>query len=229
MNLKRTFKTAFIVILGVSLLLLTFIWKNSYLILSFGLVLVTVCVFFLRFEQRRVEPRELVLLAVLAAVAAAARIPFAAIPNVQPTTFVIMMSGYVFGAESGFMIGAVAALASNMLLGQGPWTPWQMMAWGLVGLTAGMFRRFLVHWWGKIIFGFVWAYLFGVIMNMWGILSLGGSGTPLTLKAILIYFGASLTFDTFHAVSNLVFIVVFGNTWIKILTRFKVKYGLLED
>ena len=229
MDLKRRVATIFMVLLGIGLLLLTFIWKNSYIILSFGLVMVTVCLFFLRFEQRRVEPRELVLLAVLAAIAAAARIPFAAIPNVQPTTFIIMMSGYVFGAESGFMIGAVAALASNMILGQGPWTPWQMIAWGLVGLTAGLFRRFLFHRWGQIIFGFVWAYLFGVIMNMWGIMSLGGSGTPITLKAILIYFAASLTFDTFHAVSNLVFILVFGNTWIKILTRFKVKYGLLED
>lgn len=214
------------VILGLS-----FLFDNSYLWLSFGMVLLSLLFLFIRFERRRVEPRELVLLAVLASIAAVGRIPFASIPSVQPTTFIIMISGFVFGAESGFIIGAVAALASNMVLGQGPWTPWQMTAWGLVGLTAGMFRKtkVMTNKWGRIFFGVIWGFLFGWIMNLWGIFGLMQTGSVLNLKAFLLYFAASATFDAMHAVSNVIFLLLFGTSWIKILNRFKRKYGLLDS
>jgi energy-coupling factor transport system substrate-specific component len=214
------------VILGLS-----FLFDNSYLWLSFGMVLLSLLFLFIRFERRRVEPRELVLLAVLASIAAVGRIPFASIPSVQPTTFIIMISGFVFGPESGFIIGAVAALASNMVLGQGPWTPWQMTAWGLVGLTAGMFRKtkVMTNKWGRIFFGVIWGFLFGWIMNLWGIFGLMQTGSVLNLKAFLLYFAASATFDAMHAVSNVIFLLLFGTSWIKILNRFKRKYGLLDS
>jgi len=209
---------------------LNFIWEDSFLWLSFGIVILSILFFFIRFESRSVEPRELVLLAVLASIAAVGRIPFASLPSVQPTTFVVMMSGFVFGAESGFIIGAVAAMASNMLLGQGPWTPWQMAAWGLVGLTAGAFRksRMMNSKIGRIFFGIVWGFLFGWIMNIWGFLAIVQSGTPLDWKAFLLYIVGSAVFDSFHAISNVIFLLVFGDLWLKILTRFKRKYGLLE-
>ena len=221
----------FLIVVIVGLLGLTYWWQDSYLLLSFGLVIVSILLFVIRFESRRVEPRELVLIAVLAAIAAVSRIPFASIPSVQPTTFVIMMSGFVFGAESGFIIGAVAALASNMMLGQGPWTPWQMVAWGMVGLTAGMLRmtKLMNSVGGRILFGAIWGFLFGWIMNLWGILALTQSGSPLNLKAVLLYFAGSSLFDSFHSLSNVFFLLVFGNEWIKILTRFKRKYGLLDS
>jgi energy-coupling factor transport system substrate-specific component len=212
------------------LLRLNYIWEDSFLWFSFGVILLAIALFLFRFEARKVEPRELVLLAVLAAIAAVGRIPFASLPSVQPTTFVIMMSGYVFGAESGFVIGAVAALASNMILGQGPWTPWQMVAWGLVGMTAGLLKNtlFMQRKWGQIVFGVIWGYLFGWIMNLWGVIALIQSGGSQTWKAFIVYMIGSATFDTFHAISNVFFLVVFGGIWIKILSRFKRKYGLLE-
>jgi energy-coupling factor transport system substrate-specific component len=219
----------FFLLMG-AILGLSFLLENSYLWLSFGIVIISLLFLFLRFEKKKVEPRELVLLAVLASIAAVARIPFASIPSVQPTTFMIMMSGFVFGAESGFMIGAVAALASNMVLGQGPWTPWQMAAWGLVGLTAGMLQntRVMTNKWGRILFGLVWGFLFGWIMNLWGMIGMIQSGTPFNMKAIFLYFSASAVFDSMHSVSNVIFLLAFGEIWIKILRRFKRKYGLLE-
>jgi len=229
MRFNRTLMKTVLLLLVVGLLLLTFWWEDQFLLLSFGMVILLFVLFLLRFEARRVDPRELVLLAVLAAIAAVGRIPFASIPSVQPTTFVIMMAGLVFGAESGFMIGAVAALASNMLLGQGPWTPWQMAAWGLVGFTAGVLRntKWLNWIWGRVLFGVFWGYLFGWIMNIWGLLSFIQSGTPLNIKTIVTYFAGSALFDTMHAVSNVFFLLLFGEAWLKILTRFKRKYGLL--
>ncbi|MDF2856434.1 MAG: hypothetical protein K0Q87_2285 [Neobacillus sp.] len=205
-------------------------WDDHYLLLSFGLITVSMLLFLVRFEKRKIEPRELVLLAVLASIAAVGRIPFASIPSVQPTTFVIMLSGLVFGAESGLIIGTVAALASNMVLGQGPWTPWQMLAWGLVGLTAGLLRNTMLmkSVWGKLLFGFVWGFLYGWITNIWGLFSLTQSGTPLSIETVWLYFAGSALFDSMHAISNVFFLLLFGNLWIKNLTRFKRKYGLLE-
>lgn len=205
-------------------------WVDHYLWVSFVLVVTTLLLFIVRFERRKLEARELVLLAVLAAVAAVSRIPFASIPSVQPTTFVIMMSGFVFGAESGMMIGIVAALASNMILGQGPWTPWQMMGWGLVGLTAGLWRK---HYWlqtkmGKVLFAFGWGFLFGWIMNAWGVLSLIFVDGQWNFSVLIPYFFGSALFDLMHAASNVLFLLLFGEIWMKILGRFKKKYGLLD-
>lgn len=230
MRFNKTVKTILLLLLASGFLVLTFWLENAYLWLSFGFVLISILLFLVRFESRKVEPRELVLLAVLASIAAVGRIPFASIPSVQPTTFVIMMSGYVFGTESGFLIGAVAAIASNMIMGQGPWTPWQMMAWGLVGLTAGLMRNtWLMNLkWGRLLFGAVWGFLFGLIMNIWGFLAVVQSGSGVSLKAFLLYFAGSAMFDTFHSVSNVILLLVFGDVWLKILTRFKRKYGLLE-
>lgn len=230
MQHKRALVKFVLPLLIIGLLALTVWWGNGYFLISMGVVITAILLLLIRFENRRIEVRELVLIAVLASVAAVGRIPFASLPSVQPTTFVIMIAGLVFGAESGFMIGAVAALASNMLLGQGPWTPWQMLAWGLVGYSAGLLRNttFMSTLWGKIIFGVCWGFLFGWIMNIWGILSLTQYGNEINLNTVLTYYASSVLFDFMHAVSNVFFLIVFGGVWLKNLSRFKKKYGLLE-
>ncbi|QNF30844.1 ECF transporter S component [Metabacillus sp. KUDC1714] len=183
--------------------------------------------FIIRFERRKVAGRELVILAVLAAIAAVSRVPFASIPSVQPTTFVIIVTGIAFGAESGFVVGALAALVSNLFLGQGPWTPWQMYAWGMIGLVAGFLRNtwLIKKSFGRIIFGFFSGILFGWVMNLWYFVSLGDQ---VKFAEIIAYYGASMYFDLAHALSNVFFLIVFANSWIKILQRFRKKYGLLD-
>jgi len=230
MQLKRKMAALLLAVIGMVFMLVSFWWEDLYMWVSIGIIIVVSLLFLIRFENRRIEPRELVLLAVLASIAAVVRIPFASIPSVQPTTFVIMMSGLVFGAESGLIIGSVAALASNMILGQGPWTPWQMLAWGLVGWSAGLLQRtrFLNNPWGKIIFGALWGFLFGWIMNLWGLIAFTQQGSAISLETLILYFGASALFDSFHALSNVIFLLIFGNIWVKNLSRFKRKYGLLE-
>ena len=94
--------------------------------------------FFLRFEARRPQARELTLVAVMAALAAASRVAFVFLPGFKPIIGIIMISGIAFGPESGFLIGAVSVFASNFFYSQGPWTPWQMMAYGTAGLLAGL-------------------------------------------------------------------------------------------
>ncbi|UUZ81285.1 ECF transporter S component [Paenibacillus sp. P26] len=167
------------------------------------------------------------LVAVLSAIAAVGRVPFAAPPSVQPTSFVIIVSALVFGSETGFMIGAVAALVSNMFLGQGPWTPWQMFSWGMIGWTAGHLYRWslLKSRLLLIAFGFAWGFLFGWIMNIW---FLANMGQDLTWASVAAAFASSFYFDLAHALCNVFFLAVLGPGWTKILQRYKRKYGLLE-
>lgn len=201
---------------------------ESYLLLSFVVMLIIMIPFFVRFELRSISSRELVILAVLAAIAALSRVPFAPLPSVQPTSFVIIITGLVFGAESGFIVGAAAAIVSNIFLGQGPWTPWQMHAWGMIGMTAGLLKNtwFMKQLWGKLVFGFVWGYLFGWFMNLWIIV---GLLEQMTWELFISIYVASVYFDLAHALSNVFFLAVFSSSWIRILYRFKRKYGLLID
>ncbi|WP_301107592.1 ECF transporter S component [Sporosarcina sp.] len=188
----------------------------------------TLIPFFARFEWKEVAGREVVLLAMLAAIAAVGRVPFAGLPSVQPTSFIIIMAGLVFGAESGFIVGAVAAIVSNFFLGQGPWTPWQMYAWGMMGMSAGFLHNtwWMKKLWGKLIFGFIWGYLFGWFMNMWIIVS---NMEALSWEFFAGIYISSIYFDLAHALSNVFFLLVFGASWIKILQRIQRKYGLLEQ
>ncbi|QWU17116.1 energy-coupling factor transport system substrate-specific component [Paenibacillus sophorae] len=200
---------------------------RHYLLLSLVLLCAALLPLFLRLEHRKLEPRELVLLAVLAAVAAVSRIPFAALPSVKPVSAIVILSAYVFGAEAGFLIGAVAALVSNLYFGQGPWTPWQMFAWGMVGLTAGWLRN--TRWMrtrpGLLLFGFIWGFLFGWIMNIWHLIGLPDA---FSLGLVVTVYAASFYFDLAHALSNVVFLSILAGGWIKVLERFRKKYGLLR-
>lgn len=212
-------------ILGLAVFSLYF--DDHYLLISLCLVLVAMAPFFVRFEQKALHAREIVLIAMLVAIAAVSRVPFAAIPSVQPTSFIIIVSALVFGAESGFMIGALAALVSNMFLGQGPWTPWQMFGWGAIGLTAGWLRntRWMSNRWGMMSFGFAWGFGFGWITNFFVVI---GILHNFTWTQFLALYATSVYFDLLHALSNVFFLGLFGVGWIKIMQRFKKKYGLLQ-
>lgn len=218
---------AVVVFLG-GLALTAALKDRHYILLSLVLLLAALLPVFVRLERRPLESRELVLLAVLSAVAAVSRIPFAALPSVQPVSAIVILSAYVFGAEAGFIIGAVAALVSNIYFGQGPWTPWQMFAWGLIGLSTGWLRNV---WWmkkrsGLLIFGFLWGFLFGWIMDVWYIISLPDA---FSWGLVAAAYASSFYFDLAHALSNVFFLAILAGGWTKVLERFRKKYGLLQE
>lgn len=194
---------------------------------SLFLLVVIMLPFYIRFERKAFVSREIVLVAVLAAIAAVSRVPFSILPSVQPTSFVIIVSAIVFGSETGFMIGATAAIVSNIFLGQGPWTPWQMFSWGMIGFISGLLRNtFLMRkLWGRLLYGLFVGFLFGWIMNFWGLL---GFIREATWEAVISYYIASFYFDLSHAISNVIFLLLFSTSWITILTRFKKKYAILD-
>lgn len=191
-------------------------------VLIIGLALLA---FFWRFERSGATSREVVFIATMGSLAALARIPFAAIVGLQPTTFIIMITGYVFGSKIGFMVGAAAALVSNFFLGQGPWTPWQMFCWGMCGviasLLAGQGEEF------KVVKFTIWAgilgFLFGWILNIWHWV---GFVYPLNYETFIATYIASLPIDTVHAAGNIAFSLLFGRSFFNILARFQKKLSI---
>lgn len=191
-------------------------------LLSAEIMVAALAFFYWRFEQGKATSREIALIAVLGAVAAVGRIPFAMLPNIQPVTFMVIVSGFVFGPQAGFMVGSTAALVSNFFLGQGPWTPWQMFAWGLAGISAGLIKMVCpgIGTRGMSIFSFIWGYLFGWIMNVWFWTAFV---YPLSWQSFAATYAASFWFDTFHAVGNAAFYLLFGASFTRILQRFRRK------
>src|ERR1700726_552601 len=106
----------------------------SWQLAAFTILAIGLAGGFAWYERTRPGPRVVALVATLAALAALGRIAFAALPNVKPTTDIVLISGYALGPGPGFAVGALAGLTSNFFFGQGPWTPWQMAAWGATGL-----------------------------------------------------------------------------------------------
>ncbi len=183
--------------------------------------------FFWRFERRHVPAAELVLVAVLVALAVAGRCLFAALPSVKPVAAIVILTGIYLGAEDGFMVGAMTALLSNFYFGQGMWTPFQMLAWGVIGLLAGLLakplRRSLVL---LAVFGAFAGLLFSAVMDVWTVLFLG-QGFELARYAAAMLSSAQATVA--YVVSNVVFVLPLSYPLGRVLERAKRKYGLLQE
>ena len=162
-------------------------------------------------------PRELALVATLAAGAAAARVLFAIVPSASPVSTICTVTGIALGPRAGAAVGATAALISNVFLGQGPWTPWQMLAWGLVGASAGALGRLLRARVALLVFGAAWGFTFGAIMNLWQLLAFG---PVVSWSAFLATEARGLPFDATHAVTNVVLLGVAGPALIRLLDRY---------
>jgi energy-coupling factor transport system substrate-specific component len=161
--------------------------------------------------------RELSLVAALAAAAAGGRVLFAFIPNVQPVTIIVAITGATLGARAGIATGGAAALLSNAVLGQGPWTAWQMIGWGLVGASAAPLGRLLRNRFALAAFGIAWGFLFDWLMDVWAWSALGPSAD---LHSFLTLAATGLPFDIAHATGNAVIAIVAGPSLIRMLDRY---------
>lgn len=204
-----------------------FLFQVNWAILSVLIIAIAILAFFLSFEKKAVSTKKITILATMATLAAVSRIPFAFIMSVQPTTFIVMITGYVFGIESGFIVGALAGLVSNLFLGQGPWTPWQMFSWGLAGASAGLLgkRSKIFHQRKFLILTFSWGFIFGWIMNIWHWLAFI---YPLNWTTFVATYMVSFPFDILHACGNIIFSIIFGTTFYEILIRFKRKTNIIN-
>jgi energy-coupling factor transport system substrate-specific component len=170
------------------------------------------------FDRGPDSSKHLVLIATLGAAAAAGRVLFAPLPGVQPVTVMAVVAGVTLGARSGFAVGAIAAFVSNFFLGQGTWTPWQMLGWGMCGvagaLAATALRRRIV----LAAFCFVLGLAFSAFMDVWTWISFYDQHTWQTFVAV---HGRGLPFDLAHAIGNAVIAFVAGPELRRLLDRYR--------
>ncbi len=226
-NLTSAVTAAAVIACSVLLVFYAFKNKTGYALVSVVIISLSIVPFFLSFERRKPKARDIVPVAVMAALGTVGRIAFAMVAGVKPTTAIVIISGVAFGPQAGFLTGAVSALASNFFFGQGAWTPWQMLAWGLCGLFAGMFKNIGAINGTKslILYGVFAAMMFGLIMNCWHVI---GFVNPITAGAVITTLVASFYYDLSHVISTAVFLLLLGNMWIKKLERIKIKFDVMK-
>lgn len=227
---KRTIAAAAVVLLFMPLTVwlgVTVLQNQKYLFISLLVMLEAMVPFFLIFEGRRPRARELVLVAVLCALSVAGRAAFAALPQIKPVLAMVIISGAALGGETGFIVGAVTMLVSNIYFGQGAWTPWQMFAAGVVGFLAGvLFRRgILAANRGMLcLFGFITAVVcYGGVMNF---ASFVLAQAELNLQTLTAFYVQGLPFDLILAFSTAAFLFFFAEPMLEKLDRMKTKYGI---
>lgn len=203
--------------------------KKSYGVVSILVLLECMAPFALIFEGRKPKARELVLIAALCALAVAGRSALFMLPGFKPVAALVILSGVTFGGETGFLVGAMSMLTSNVLFGQGPWTPFQMFAMGLIGFLAGVsFQKGLLRA-GRAplaIFGAVSVVLiYGGIMNPASAILYQPNLSVSVLKA---YYLTGFPFDLVHAAATALFLWFGAEPMLEKLERVKRKYGLTE-
>jgi energy-coupling factor transport system substrate-specific component len=174
------------------------------------------------YERRRPSARMAAVVAVMSAVAALGRDAFVALPDVKPITAMTFVVGYALGPLPGFTVGALGMLVSNFVLGQGPYTPWQMAAWGLVGLAGAAFAQLAKRRAGRVQLALgcaVAAFVAGEIMDLYT-WTLGAAHTP---AAFVIVAGQALPYDVTGVVSSFLFGLAFAPELARVLRRVRVR------
>lgn len=202
---------------------------RSYYLLSAVVALEILVPFFMAFEGRRPRPRELVTVAVMAALVTIARVAVP-LPSFKPTFAVIMLAGIAFGPETGFIVGALGALGSDFFYGQGPFTPWQMMAYGMAGLLAGFVYQH--NWlprknWVMGAFCFVCTVLFiGPLLDTSTVTIIA---TKFTWENMLPIYLSGFPVNVMQGLCSFLTMLIFGNAILEKLDRVRTQYGMMES
>jgi energy-coupling factor transport system substrate-specific component len=167
-------------------------------------------------ETGAASAKELAIIATLAAVAAAGRVLFAAVPGVQPVTVIAVAAGAALGMRAGIGVGAIAAFASNFFLGQGIWTPWQMLAWGACGAAGALLAPILTRRLTFALVCFALGFAFSAVMDVWEWFSF----FPHTWEAFALQMARGFPFQAAHAVGNFLIALAIGPELRRVLERY---------
>ena len=205
--------------------------NSNYYLVSLVLIFISFAVFFFSYEKRKPQARELVTLSVMSAIAIASRAAFAMIPFFKPMSGIIMITGMAFGPGAGFLTGVVSGFVSNFIFGQGPWTPWQMFAYGVGGALAGWFRKkSLMHEELRLqtaLLGYAIIQLIvGPLLDVCAIFTMG---QPVTGAYALTIFGSGLIPNLIHGVATAVTLLLLAKPMMEKLNRMKTKYGMMSQ
>lgn len=215
--------------------------QNCDLIFAVLFLLISAIPFYLVFDKKRAQARDLVPIALMSAISIAGRAAFAVVPlpNFKPVTAIVIITAVSFGPEAGYLTGALTGFLSNFLFGQGPWTPWQMFTWGIVGFLAGLFHKMGIlgmigqekpDEYGKrkhpkrlCIYGFFSGFFYGWIMNLYHIV---GYVRPITWQTFFSTYITSFFYDLSHGVCTALVLWFVAEPWVRKLLRIKKKFAL---
>ena len=219
----------FLILIPLTLFLGSRLSGRAYYITSTLVIIEILIPFLMAFEGRKPQARELVVIAVMCAIAVASRAAIP-IPNFKPMFAVIMLTGIAFGAETGFMVGAIAAFVSNFFYGQGAYTPWQMMAYGAAGMIAGLFfqkgwlKRKSLH---MGIFGFLSVTFFvGPLLDTCSVFLMLPTVNIQTAWPMYV---SGFPVNLSQAVCTFLTMFLLGNPLLEKLDRVKLKFGITEE
>ncbi len=204
---------------------------REYYVISIVIIIAAILWFLWSFERRKPQEREVVMLAVMTAMAVVGRAIFIVTPQFKPCAAIIIITGIMLGKQSGFLCGALTALVSNFIFGQGPWTPWQMIAFGLVGLVSAIiFNGKREHYADNRIllgiYGFLITFLlYGFIMDTSTVLMYTDK---LRFSTFMATYLSGLYFNIIHGLSTLIFLLILSKSIFSKIRRLKVKYGMFN-
>lgn len=225
-------KIQYVLIVGCILFVLTLtvhsVINQRYNFISMILVFLSCLPFYFRFENRKPHTREVVVLSIMVALTIISRVVFALVQGFKPIFAMIIICGMVFGAEAGFLCGSLSAFASNIFFGQGPWTPFQMLAFGLIGYVAGILNK--KHWLENklvlIVYGIIGGIGYSLFMDIWTVLSLDQVFNLYRYVAVIV---TAVPFMVLYALSNVIFLLILTPILLKRFHRIKWKYGFMES
>ena len=196
---------------------------DNYALASLLVTLLALVLFSCGFERRKTGTRRMIHVAVMTALSVVGRFVFMAIPGFKPITALVVITAMYLGGEAGFLTGALSALISNFYFGQGPWTPFQMLSWGLLALLAGFLARPLKR--SRVLlslYGIFAGVAYSFIMDVWTVLWYNGGFKPALYVAAL---GTALPYTIAYAVSNVIFLNLLARPFGEKLERVRIKYG----
>ncbi|MBR4097219.1 MAG: ECF transporter S component [Oscillospiraceae bacterium] len=214
------FAVPFVLIPCLVILGATVFEQRRYIIVAIGVALLSLLLFAAGYEKKPVGSRKMVIVAVMTALCIVGRF----IPFFKPITAITVITAIYLGGEAGFLVGALSALLSNFYFGQGPWTPFQMLAWGMIGLLAGISANPLKrHKWFLLVYGVLAGIFYSAVMDIWTVIWYDGSfRTELYLASIV----TAIPHTLMYAVSNFIFLWLAAKPFGEKLERIKTKYGI---
>lgn len=224
-------KKLFLLICTVAGFVFIIIWQlfftnTNYYLVAVVILILSMLPFFVSFEKSRPSARELTLIAGLIAIAVISRAVFYLIPQVKPIGAVVIVCGACLGAKRGYFIGAMSAFLSNFIFGQGIWTPFQMVAMGIVGLAAGLMFNKKAKRIPMAIAGFVLCFaVYGLIVDLSSVLMMTND---YSMMSVLSIYAAGVPFGLTFGATTAVFLLLFGEAFAKKINRIVMKYGILE-
>lgn len=203
--------------------------NSHYYIVSTLVILASTGIFFLQYERQKPTVKDFVTLAVLSAVAVVSRAAFAMVPHFKPITGIIMICGIAFGSGAGFFVGVISSFVSNFIFGQGPWTPWQMAAYGIAGVCGGFLKKKEVKTFRQrivtAVYGFaVVVLIVGPVLDTGSLFMMANVLTKETAGAIYL---SGFPVNLIHGTATFLTLLLFAGPLLEKLDRMKKKYGIL--